>query len=279
MILPQLAYNDATGMVLVGTNLWHHKSILKEAKGYNRRAVITDGFFDGSTNIATARFTEKFKALFNTSPKFLEAISYDTASILFLTAMEESVDSRQMLKNALQGKRLFEGVTGKTIFDEEGKLLSWYKPEIPGAGYDHIINLASEFLLVCPVEPTTNLPLYMLYAWYSSPAMVGQETFDKGLSGSQDGHTPACTYANFVQSLAVKYYAYRSPTSGRVVVSLDGIERGAFDLKSDANSEGQRYVKIFEALDFDNTTHTIVITCDPQDTTKTIDMLSIIESR
>jgi hypothetical protein len=38
--------------------------------------------------------------------------------------------------------------------------------------------------------------------------MVGQETFDKGLSGSQDGHTPACTYANFVQSLAVKYYAY-----------------------------------------------------------------------
>ena len=120
LILPQLAFNDARGMYLIGTNLWHHKSLLKEAKGYNKHAIITDGFFDGSQNSVTVRFTKKFKSLFNTKPKFLEAISYDSAYMLFLTAMDETIDSRQSLKDALQGKRIFEGVTGNTIFDENG---------------------------------------------------------------------------------------------------------------------------------------------------------------
>lgn len=120
LILPQLSFNDATGMYLIGTNLWHHDSLLKDAKGYNHRAIITDGFFDNSQNLETARFAKKFEGIFNTKPKFLEAISYDTASILFLAAMDEAVDSREALKDALQGNRLFEGVTGNTVFDADG---------------------------------------------------------------------------------------------------------------------------------------------------------------
>jgi len=120
LILPQLAYNDARGIYLIGTNLWHHKSLLKDAKRYNKQAIITDGFFSSSVNSATAQFTKNFETLFNTKPKFLEAISYDTASLLFLTAMDETIDSRQTLKDALQGKHVYEGVTGNTIFDKEG---------------------------------------------------------------------------------------------------------------------------------------------------------------
>ena len=120
LILPQLAFNDAKGMYLVGTNLWHHKSLLKDSKGYNQNAIITDGFFDTSQNPATDEFTTKFKELYNSTPKFLEAISYDTASILFTTAMDESIDSREALKDALQGNRVFTGVTGNTIFNKDG---------------------------------------------------------------------------------------------------------------------------------------------------------------
>lgn len=120
LILPQLAYNDATGMYLIGTNLWHNESLLKDAKGYNKNVIITDGFFDNSRNDITAEFTKKYETTFNLKPQFLEAISYDTASILFLTAMDQTVDSREALKNALQGNRVFEGVTGTTIFDKDG---------------------------------------------------------------------------------------------------------------------------------------------------------------
>ena len=120
LILPQLAFNDATGMYLIGTNLWHDNRLLKNAKGYHNRAIISDGFFDNSQNSATTKFTQKFESLFHTKPQFLEAISYDTASLLFLTAMDETIDSREALKESLKGKRIFEGVTGRIVFDQFG---------------------------------------------------------------------------------------------------------------------------------------------------------------
>ncbi len=120
LILPQLAFNDATGMYLVGTNLWHHKSLLTDAKGYNNNAVITDGFFNNSQKPAAMEFTSQFESMFNKKPQFLEAISYDTASLLLTFAMDESIDSRQTLKETLTGRRIFEGVTGNIIFDQDG---------------------------------------------------------------------------------------------------------------------------------------------------------------
>ncbi len=120
LILPQLAYNDARDIYLLGTNLWHHKSLLKDAKRYNKQAIIADGFFNSSMNDTTVQFAKKFEGLYDTKPEFLEAISYDTASILFTTVMDESIDSRQTLKDALQGKHIYEGVTGNTIFDKDG---------------------------------------------------------------------------------------------------------------------------------------------------------------
>jgi ABC-type branched-subunit amino acid transport system substrate-binding protein len=121
LILPQLAFNDATGMVLLGTNLWHQASLLTGAKGYNKNAVITDGYFGNSKNPITAGFEKEFKDLYATLPGFLEAIAYDTATILFEVALE-AVDSRESLKNALQGGRVFEGVTGNTWFDKTGSV-------------------------------------------------------------------------------------------------------------------------------------------------------------
>ncbi len=120
MILPQLAFNDAKGMILLGTNLWHQQSLLAQTKGYNRNTVITDGYFGNSRKPATARFEKAFTELYAEPPGFLEAISYDTVQIFFLTAMDDAVDSRQRLKDALVEGRLFEGVTGNTIFDQTG---------------------------------------------------------------------------------------------------------------------------------------------------------------
>ncbi len=119
LILPQLAFNDAKGMVLLGTNIWHQKNLLTGAKGYNKNAVITDGYFGNSKNPVTAEFEKRFNDLYETLPGFLEAIAYDTANILFTAAMDDDVDSRESLKNSLQGT-LFEGVTGNTIFDKTG---------------------------------------------------------------------------------------------------------------------------------------------------------------
>lgn len=121
LILPQLAFNDATGMYLVGTNLWHNPALLKNAKGYIKKAVITDGFFGNSQNPVTSQFNEDYKHLYGSPPKFLEAIAYDCASILFTTAMDETVNTRSALKDALIQKLNYQGVTGDTVFDQDGR--------------------------------------------------------------------------------------------------------------------------------------------------------------
>ena len=73
-----------------------------------------------------------------------------------------------------------------------------------------------------------------------------------------------------------RYYAYRSPASGSVTIYLDDVEQGAFTLENHTDPAGQFYVKIFEAMELEDTEHTLRIACDSTDTQKTIDMLSVI---
>jgi ABC-type branched-subunit amino acid transport system substrate-binding protein len=120
MILPQLAFHDARGMVLLGTNLWHHPSLLDQTKRYNQNTIITDGYFEFSQKPATVRFTQRFSNLYGESPGLLEAIFYDTTRILISTAMDPLVNSRQDLKDALLEERIFEGATGRTLFNSNG---------------------------------------------------------------------------------------------------------------------------------------------------------------
>ncbi len=120
MILPQLAFNDIRDIVLLGTNLWHHHSLLDQTKGYNRNTFITEGYFKHSRKPATVRFNKAFLNLYGESPGFLEAIFYDTVQILLSTVMETSVDSRKHLKEALLEEIIFEGATGRTLFDNTG---------------------------------------------------------------------------------------------------------------------------------------------------------------
>lgn len=120
LILPQLVYHDAKNIILLGTNLWHRDSLLKETRRYNRNAVICDGYFSGSGNTETVWFDQAFRDLYQEEPGFLEAIAYDTAQILFTAVSADDVSSKRQLKEVLQGGFIFDGATGRTRFDETG---------------------------------------------------------------------------------------------------------------------------------------------------------------
>lgn len=120
LILPQLVYHDAKGFALLGTNLWHKDSLLKETRRYNRNAIICDGYFSGSVNPEAAWFDKAFQDLYQERPGFLEAIAYDTAQILFTAANADDVNSGKQLKDVLRGQFIFDGATGPTRFDETG---------------------------------------------------------------------------------------------------------------------------------------------------------------
>jgi ABC-type branched-subunit amino acid transport system substrate-binding protein len=120
MILPQLAYHDVNGCYLLGTNIWHDSMLIDNARRYAKKTVITDGFFVGSRNPEARRFAENFRSLHGKYPGFIEAAAYDTLCMMVRTVMEPGVDSRSALREALAGRRVYEGVTGRTLFDPDG---------------------------------------------------------------------------------------------------------------------------------------------------------------
>ncbi|TAH03561.1 MAG: hypothetical protein EAZ15_02880 [Sphingobacteriales bacterium] len=98
----------------------------------------------------------------------------------------------------------------KVKLDKSGKLLSRYKPNIPGGGYITGVKLAVDFWKSCPNNPVNNLPLYITHC---SMYRDGKG----GYYGSTWPHNPVCVNAGMVQSLAIDWLNYSGDTT---VISL-----------------------------------------------------------
>ena len=121
LILPQLVYYDVKDVFLLGTNLWHSDQLIRMARQYVQGALIPDGFFSNSTNPQVVEFVEAFQEAFEEEPGFMEAIGYDTATILLESLQRPDIRLRSQLRDHLLNLRDFKGVTGTTSFDEIGE--------------------------------------------------------------------------------------------------------------------------------------------------------------
>lgn len=103
--------------------------------------------------------------------------------------------------------------THEVVRDENGKILSWYNPGTAGAGYHHAIQLASGFIKNgVPKDSATGMELYYLYCEFAGPG--ANNDFYRGVTGRKDlPHNPACVFAGFTESLAVKYRIYSGDDS------------------------------------------------------------------
>jgi hypothetical protein len=102
--------------------------------------------------------------------------------------------------------------------DVSGKLLGWYRPEVPGAVYDHVIKLASAFVKDgTPNDPKTGLPIYFVSCSFNGPQFSSEEAFRAGKTWDDWMNNPACFFAGAVQSLAVDFHGY---TGDRAYIDL-----------------------------------------------------------
>lgn len=103
-----------------------------------------------------------------------------------------------------------DSILGRAILrDDTGGILAWYRPDVPGAAYDHIVRLASEFILTgTPIDPDIGKPLYYLSCCFDGPHLTGEEAFRAGKTWGDWPHNPACVFAGLVQGLVLDYYAY-----------------------------------------------------------------------
>ena len=118
LIVPQLAFYDIKNTCLLGTNLWHSNSLIKMSRKYVQGAILTDGFFEDSSFKYVKEFVKNFEEVFKEKPGFIEAVSYDTAMILFQIISRPDIRFRSAIKDELMNLSDFQGLTGITSFDK-----------------------------------------------------------------------------------------------------------------------------------------------------------------
>ncbi len=121
LIIPQLAYFDATEPVLLGTNLWHSEALIEMSRRYVQGAIFPDGFFPSSQRPSVRRFVAVYQSIYDETPGFIEAVSYDASRLLLEIVARPSVRSRDSIRDALLRTADFPGATGVTAFDYGGE--------------------------------------------------------------------------------------------------------------------------------------------------------------
>lgn len=120
LILPQLSFYDVGDTFLLGTNIWHSQELIDRAGKYAKNTIIPDAFFAGSELPAVQQFVSNFQDAFDYEPGFIEAVTYDSAMIIFNTLKEKTAETPTDIRDNLLTIRDYTGVTGVTEFDEHG---------------------------------------------------------------------------------------------------------------------------------------------------------------
>jgi hypothetical protein len=112
-----LAYYDIKEIQLLGANGWNSPELVRDSGKFIQGAVFVDGFFKDSPLPEIRSFVIDFEDTFGSSPTLLEALSFDTTSlILRIIGSRGSFSSEALL--SLRG---YNSVTGFTGFAAAGE--------------------------------------------------------------------------------------------------------------------------------------------------------------
>ena len=118
LIAPQLVLFDIKGVALLGANGWNSKDLVQLGERYVDGAIFVDSFFIDSPRPIVKDFVKRYRFKYETEPTFLSAQAYDTAKLLIKIFKEGVLNSRDV-NEALYKIKDFEGVTGRTSFDQD----------------------------------------------------------------------------------------------------------------------------------------------------------------
>ncbi len=119
VIVPQLAYGNLHPSHLLGTNLWHSPKLIQTGGPSLQGSILPDGFFAESRSEPIQQFVREFRNAYQESPGYIEAVSYDTAMMMFQIVSDPDIASRSSIIQELLRPDGFSGVTGSYRFNEE----------------------------------------------------------------------------------------------------------------------------------------------------------------
>jgi ABC-type branched-subunit amino acid transport system substrate-binding protein len=95
--------------------------LVSEGGKYVDGSLFVDGFFQDSQNSRIQRFVRDFTSTFESDPTILEAQAYDAADLCIQVLTEQEIYSHRQMRDGLIGMMVFDGVSGLTSFDTEGR--------------------------------------------------------------------------------------------------------------------------------------------------------------
>lgn len=122
LIAPQLPFYNVVGATLLGTNLWSEGPIAQAGGAYMEQAIFATAYYLESQSGRVREFREKYEAMYQTPPTYLEAQAYDALSIVLeaRAALPASGADRVGLLQSILKLRNYQGVAGVYSFDSKG---------------------------------------------------------------------------------------------------------------------------------------------------------------
>jgi branched-chain amino acid transport system substrate-binding protein len=120
LIIPQLAFYNISGKVLLGSDNWHSRDLIERAGRYADGAIFTDGFFPESADPAIKSVVDAYRSAYQEDPDILSAQAYDAAMMVF-SLLKEHKDTPVAVRDGLLALKNFAGISGSTTFAGNGE--------------------------------------------------------------------------------------------------------------------------------------------------------------
>ncbi len=121
-IAPMLAYNNVSGVRLIGTNIWNSPALITRGQKFVEDSIFVDSFLPNDPAFLNSSFRTNFKATFDEEPGLTEIQSYDAALIL-RQILASGVTSRNGVRDRMMQLQGFPGALGYLSVNSEREFL------------------------------------------------------------------------------------------------------------------------------------------------------------
>ncbi len=115
LLIPQLAFYNITGKVLLGSDNWHTQDLIDRAGRYAEGAVFPDGFFPENADPAVKKVVDDYRSAYQEDPDILSAQAYDAAMMVF-ALLKEHKDTPSAVRDGLLALQNYPGISGSATF-------------------------------------------------------------------------------------------------------------------------------------------------------------------
>jgi len=119
LIAPQLAFHEATGAILLGTEAWNHPDLVSIARKHVEGAYFTASFYGDSAVGYVREFADRYVETFGAPADEFSASAYDAAKLL-LVQLARGVNTREDVRDRILEAKGFPGVSGVLSMRADG---------------------------------------------------------------------------------------------------------------------------------------------------------------